>query len=109
MIKPIFVAALLMTGAAIASGDAPALATGASATQALTDGEVRKVDPEQKKITIKHGEIANLGMPPMTMVFKVSDPALLASAKPGDKIRFSVEKRAEGFVVTSIQPADAAQ
>ena len=71
----------------------------------LTEGEVRKVDREAKKITIKHGEIKNLDMPPMTMVFQVKDALMLDALKPGDKIRFTVEKTTSGFVVTELQAA----
>ncbi len=71
---------------------------------ALTDGEIRKVDKDAKKITIKHGEIKNLEMPPMTMVFQVKDPALLDKAKPGDKVKFSAEKVGGQYVVTAIEP-----
>lgn len=70
----------------------------------MADGEVRKVDKENKKMTIKHGEIKNLDMPPMSMVFQVRDPALLDKLKPGDKIRFSAEKLEGAFVVTGIEP-----
>ena len=70
----------------------------------MTDGEVRKVDKDTKKITIKHGEIKNLDMPGMTMVFQVKDVALVAKAKAGDKIRFKAEKSGSNFVVTDIQP-----
>ncbi len=76
-----------------------------STTQELTEGEVRKVDMETKKITIRHGAIQNLGMPPMTMVFQATDPALLSKVKSGDKIRFAVEKSGGAFVVTRIEPA----
>jgi Cu(I)/Ag(I) efflux system periplasmic protein CusF len=84
--------------------------TGAQATkttgQELTDGEVRKVDMETKKITIRHGPIQNLGMPPMTMVFQTSDPALLGKVKSGDKVRFTAEKTGGAFVVTHIEPVN---
>ncbi len=80
---------------------APSRTTSASADMA--DGEVRKVDKENKKMTIKHGEIKNLDMPPMSMVFQVRDPALLDKIKPGDKIRFSAEKLESAFVVTAIE------
>lgn len=73
-----------------------------SASADMADGEVRKVDKENKKMTIKHGEIKNLDMPPMSMVFQVRDPALLDKIKPGDKIRFSAEKLESAFVVTAI-------
>ncbi|MEO7939398.1 MAG: copper-binding protein [Burkholderiaceae bacterium] len=71
----------------------------------MTDGEIRKVDMETKKITIRHGEIKNLDMPGMTMVFQVKDPALLEKVKAGDKVKFSAEKSGGAIVVTDIQPA----
>lgn len=69
----------------------------------MADGEVRKVDMETKKITIKHGVIKNLDMPGMTMVFQVKDPAMLDKVKAGDKVRFSAEKANGAIVVTDIQ------
>ena len=68
-------------------------------------GEVRKVDRDNQKITIKHGEIKSLDMPPMTMVFTVKDPAMLEAAKPGDKVRFGVAREDGKFVVTAIEAA----
>lgn len=79
-------------------------ASAPSAPADMTAGEVRKVDKDAKKITIKHGEIKNLGMPPMTMVFQLKDPAWLDKLKAGDNIRFVVEKTPTGvFLVTDIQ------
>jgi len=72
----------------------------------MAEGEIRKVDMDAKKITIKHGEIKNLDMPGMTMVFQVKDPALLEKAKAGEKIRFKAEKAGGAIVVTDIQPAN---
>ena len=75
----------------------------AAQSDPATEGEVRKIDKDAKKITIKHGEIANLGMPPMTMVFVARDPALLDTVKVGDKVRFTAE-RVEGVIaVTRIE------
>ena len=71
----------------------------------LTEGEVRKVDKETLKLTIKHGEIKNLDMPPMTMVFLVKPAALMEKVKVGDRIRFSAEKGPSGYVVTAIEAA----
>ena len=71
----------------------------------LSDGEVRKVDKDAKKITIKHGPLANLDMPPMTMVFQVRDPSLLDKVKPGDKVKFQAEKISGGYAVTRIERA----
>jgi Cu(I)/Ag(I) efflux system periplasmic protein CusF len=76
-----------------------------SAAAAMTEGEVRKVDKDAKKITIKHREITNLAMPPMTMAFQVTDAALLDRVKAGDKIRFTAEKVAGAYTVTRIEPA----
>ncbi len=70
---------------------------------ALTDGEVRKVDKETRKITLKHGPIQNLDMPAMTMVFQVKDPAMLDQVKAGDKIKFEAEKIGGAFTVTRIE------
>ena len=73
---------------------------------ALSDGEVRKVDKDAKKITIKHGPLANLDMPPMTMVFQVKDPAMLEQVKAGDKVKFQAEKIAGGYRITRIEPGN---
>jgi Cu/Ag efflux protein CusF len=77
----------------------------ASQAASLTDGEIRKIDPEAGKLTIKHGEIKNLDMPGMTMVFTAKDKALLANLKAGDKIKFAVVNEGGKMVVTDIQPA----
>ena len=69
----------------------------------MTEGEVRKVDMSAQKITIRHGEIKNLDMPGMTMVFQVKDPALLDKAKAGDKVRFKAEKTNGALMVTDIE------
>ena len=71
----------------------------------MAEGEIRKVDKDTKKITIKHGEIKNLDMPGMTMLFQVKDPAMLDMVKVGDKVKFKAEKAATGIVVTEIQVA----
>jgi Cu(I)/Ag(I) efflux system periplasmic protein CusF len=80
----------------------PAAAASAVSAADMTDGEVRKVDKGAKKLTIKHGEIRNLDMPPMTMVFQVKDTSLLDRVKAGDKVRFVVEKADSGYLVTDI-------
>ncbi len=82
-----------------------ALAAPAALAQALADGEVRKVDKDAKKITIKHGPIPNLDMPAMTMVFQVKDPAMLEQVKAGDKVKFEAQKLGGALTVTRIEPA----
>jgi Cu/Ag efflux protein CusF len=80
------------------------LAASAGAQTALTDAEVRKVNQATGKITLKHGEIRNLDMPPMTMVFTARDKALLNKVKAGDKVKFAAETDGAGqYFVTSIE------
>ncbi len=69
----------------------------------MTDGEVRKVDKESGKITIKHGEIKNLDMPPMTMVFTASEKPMLDGIAAGDKIQFSATHDKGLILVTDIK------
>jgi Cu/Ag efflux protein CusF len=78
---------------------------GAAAVAPASDGEVRKVDKEQGKVTLKHGPIANLDMPGMTMVFKVANPKLLESIKSGDKVKFAAENLNGALTVTAIEVA----
>ena len=79
--------------------------TAAMAAMPMVDGEVRKVDMGSKKITLKHGEIKNLDMPPMTMVFQVKDPAMLEKVKAGDKVQFTVDNLNGALTVLTIEPA----
>lgn len=71
----------------------------------MAEGEVRKVDKDTQKITIKHGEIKSLDMPSMTMLFRVKDPAMLDKVKAGDKIKFKAEKAGGAITLTEIQMA----
>jgi len=71
----------------------------------MSEAEVRKIDLDAGKITLKHGEIKNLGMPPMSMVFQVKDPSLLTKVKTGDKIRFTAEKINGAYTVLTLEPA----
>lgn len=87
------------------AGHHPASPAAATSAADMTEGEVRKIDKDAKKITIKHGEIKNLDMPAMTMVFQARNGALLDPLKVGDKIRFVAEQSATGLVVTDIQLA----
>ena len=71
----------------------------------MADGEVKKIDKERGKVTIKHGEIKNLDMPGMTMVFGIQDPAMLQRIKAGDKIKFSAENIKGKLTVTTLEIA----
>lgn len=71
----------------------------------LTEGVIKKLDLASAKVTIAHGEIANLNMPPMTMRFKAETPTLLKPWKEGDKIRFHAEEVKGALIVTRIEAA----
>lgn len=71
----------------------------------LTDGTIKKLDPAAAKVTIAHGTIANLNMPPMTMTFKARKPELLAKLKAGDKVRFRAVEADGILTVISIDAA----
>ncbi|MDO8755855.1 MAG: copper-binding protein [Polaromonas sp.] len=86
--------ATLVTSAAFAQAALP-----------VSEAEVRKVDKDAGKITLKHGEIKNLDMPPMSMVFQVKDKALLDKVKTGDKVSFTADKVNGAYTVMSIEPA----
>ena len=90
----------IVTRIALALG---ALAVSAAALAQPADGEVRKIDKAQARITLAHGEIKNLDMPAMTMVFRVRDPALLDKVNVGDKVRFEADKVNGQFTVMQIE------
>ena len=75
-----------------------------TAVAGMTEGEVRKIDLEGSKVTLKHAEIKNLDMPGMTMVFVVKDKAMLDKLKAGDKVQFKAIDDAGKITVTEIQP-----
>ena len=79
--------------------------TEAAQSASLTDGEIKKVDLDNGKVTIKHGDIKHLDMPGMTMVFTAKDKNLLSKVKLGDKVKFMVVNEGGKMVVTDIQPA----
>ncbi|WP_426611039.1 copper-binding protein [Bradyrhizobium sp. McL0616] len=77
-----------------------------AAQSASISGEVRKIDAGAGKITLKHGPAKSLGMDEaMTMVYRVTDPALLKQVKVGDKVTFEAEEAAAGYTVTKMQKA----
>ncbi|MEX0405791.1 copper-binding protein [Aquibium sp. LZ166] len=88
---------LLATAAAIALGATIA------AAQEYTAGEVTKIDAAQKKLTIKHGELANLDMPAMTMVFVVAEDSMIEEVKVGQKIEFTADRVNGRITVTDIK------
>lgn len=114
MKRTLLVAALCLSTGAYAqqavdhSGHQPASAKTDAKTKTqgtLADGEIRKVDRDAKKITLRHGPIPSIDMGPMTMVYQVKDPAMLDKVKTGDKVKFDAEKSGANYVITRIEPA----
>jgi Cu/Ag efflux protein CusF len=77
----------------------------AHAADELNDGEVRKLDKDTGRITLKHGEIKSLDMPGMTMVFTAKDKALLDPLKVGDKVKFAVVIEGGKMMLTRLELA----
>jgi Cu(I)/Ag(I) efflux system periplasmic protein CusF len=84
----------------------PAAAAAPAAQADLATGEVRRIDKAGGKITLRHGEIKSLDMPPMTMVFTVADPALLEKVQQGDKVRFQAVHEGGQYRVTALERAN---
>ncbi|WP_027210649.1 copper-binding protein [Burkholderia sp. WSM2232] len=101
--------AVVFSAAAYAANDTPGTNTaadaqsGAATANAMSHGEVKKVDTAAGKLTIKHGPLVNLDMEAMTMVFKVKDPAMLTQVKAGDKIDFIAEEVGGALTVVKLQ------
>lgn len=75
----------------------------AASSQDLSEGEVTRWDARTNKVTLRHGELRNLGMPPMTMVFQLRVAAPEPALKAGDKVRFRAEQDQGAFVVTQLE------
>jgi Cu/Ag efflux protein CusF len=78
-----------------------------SVEEGYAQGKVIRVDTSKKSVTLKHGPIDNLKMPPMTMAYSVSDAALLARLKAGDAILFKAEERSGSYFVVEAKPDSA--
>ena len=91
---------VMVAGLAVAATSLVAIAQGADSSvahaltplsandPAVSTGEVRKVDRESGTLTLRHGPLRNLGMPGMTMVFRVAHPVWLTTLREGDQVRF---------------------
>ena len=83
----------------------PAAAASPAPQAELSEGEITRWDPRTLRLTLKHGEIKNLEMPPMTMVFRVADASVVGDLKPGDKVRFRAEQISGAYHVQRIDKA----
>lgn len=100
--------AMLATGLLLTSIHSTAADAGkpaAAGTMQMSDATVGKIDKANGKVTLSHGPIPNLDMPPMTMVFRVKDKAWLDKLKQGDKIRFMAEQISGAYTVVHLEAA----
>ena len=84
----------------------PAAATD-SAGRPWVEAEVRRIDIERQRVSLRHGAIPNLEMAPMTMVFQVRDPALLQRLRQGERIRFSADRVDGEYTLMDIAPKES--
>jgi Cu(I)/Ag(I) efflux system protein CusF len=101
IVKAAFLAALAMSSASVTY--AQSVETGMNASDAMSTGEVKKIDKGAGKMTIQHGPLKNLGMDAMTMVFRVNDQLMLEEVSVGDKIRFIAEEPNGKLTVTRLE------
>ena len=78
----------------------------ANEQQARSEGELRKIDQANQRVTLRHGPIDNLKMPPMTMVFRVQDASDLEGLSAGDQVRFRADRENGNYIVTELEKAD---
>jgi Cu(I)/Ag(I) efflux system periplasmic protein CusF len=99
----------LAMSAAVSAQPAPGAAktakppSSAAVQPSLANGEVLEVDKKEKRVLLKHGPIQHIGMDAMTMEFLVPDAKLLASLKPGDKVRFDAAFRNGDYEITRME------
>ena len=86
------------------AGHGSAPAASAASADVMTAGEITRIDARTGKLTIRHEEIKNLDMPPMTMVFVVKDPNQLKGLKVGDRVQFTAEQLNGAYTATSLEP-----
>jgi Cu(I)/Ag(I) efflux system periplasmic protein CusF len=99
--------ALLSLSAVAQTTATPATASNeVKITKDIAEAEVRKIDKEAKKVTLKHGPIKNLDMPGMTMTFQVRDASLFDKMAVGDKILFTAEQMQGAYVVTGVEKVE---
>lgn len=102
MMKP---STVLICAAVASALSAQTTAQTRAAPADLSEAEVRKVDRESKKITLKHGAIKSLDMPPMSMVFHVNDASMLDRVSAGERVQFRASNEGGKFTITEIRAA----
>ncbi|HEX4508514.1 MAG TPA: copper-binding protein [Burkholderiaceae bacterium] len=78
------------------------LCAAAACAQAAIDGEVKKIDKPAGRLTLKHAEVKQFDMPPMTGAYKVAVPGMLEGLQVGDHVRFSLDRVRDQYTITKI-------
>ncbi|MBI2316111.1 MAG: copper-binding protein [Betaproteobacteria bacterium] len=69
---------------------------------ASASGVIREIDRANSRVKLDHGPMPSIGMPGMTMTFKVKNPALLDRVKQGEEVNFEIERSGLGWFITNI-------
>ena len=93
-----------MPGKTMPGMDKPAASTPKNITG---KGSVQLVDKANGKVKLTHNPIAAMGWPKMTLFFRLKDNSLADQVKAGDKVEFSLEKSASGYVISGFQKSNA--
>lgn len=67
-----------------------------------TVGEINRIDLPAGRVFIKHGDMRNIGILAMLMVFDVKDPTMLERVRVGDKVAFTVQRDGQQLTVIKI-------
>ena len=94
-----------LAGSAFAQAPAAGATADAAQRAEWSEGEIRKLDPATRKLTLKHGPIASLDMPPMTMVFQANDGVAIEGFAAGDRVRFRAERQGGSYRITALEHA----
>lgn len=74
-----------------------------TAASEFSEGEIRTLYKDEGQVTIKHGEIKNLHMSAMTMMFAVKEKSMLAKLQVGDKVKFKAIEKSGALLITEIK------
>lgn len=81
----------------------PAQAPGARQQTGTGSGLVVGIDKEKSVVTLSHGSLPALSMPPMTMGYSVQNKAQLANLQPLQKVEFQITYDGKDYLITDIK------
>jgi Cu(I)/Ag(I) efflux system membrane fusion protein len=85
--------------------NAEKVAPAAKGTGHQAKGTVEDVDAKAGTVSLKHGPVASLKWPAMTMEFKIANSSLFKDLKPGASVAVQFVERQPGeWVITAVKP-----